>query len=73
MTRKQLQEIADNARAWAIKMHGKDNKSDAAHMILGLMETEEYANNYCVALREVLTAFPEIDRETLEIELDRYI
>lgn len=65
--------MADNARAWAMKMHGKDDKSDGAHMVLCLMDTEQYGNNYSGALAEVLAAFPEIDRAALEKELDRYI
>lgn len=73
MTREELQAIADNARAWTIKARGTDNKSDAAHMVLGLMDTEEYDNNYCAALREVLAAFPKIDRDELETELNKYI
>lgn len=73
MTRDELQAMADAARAWTVKMHGKDTKSDAAHMVLELMETDSHANNYCAALREVLNAFPEVNREELEAELDRFI
>ena len=73
MTREELQAIADDARVWTIKMRGTDNKSDAAHMVLSLMDTDEYGNNYCAALREVLAAFPEIDRDELESELEKYI
>lgn len=42
-------------------------------MVLELMDTDEYGNNYCSALEAVLTAFPEINRGELEKELDRYI
>lgn len=65
--------MADKARAWAMKMHRKDDKSDAAHMVLCLMDSEQYGNDYCGALAEVLAAFPEIDRAALEEELDRYL
>ena len=73
MTRNELQAMADDARAWTIKTRGKASKSDFAHMVLGLMDTEEHANNYCSALNTVLAAFPEVDREALETELDKYI
>lgn len=68
MTRNELQAMADNRREY-----GQHPASDPALMVLLLMETEEHANNYCSALREVLAAFPEIDREELETELDRFI
>lgn len=68
MTRNELQAMADSRRK-----HGAHPASDPALIVLLLMETEEYANNYCSALREVLTAFPEIDRDELETELDRFI
>lgn len=68
MTRNELQAIADSRRTF-----GSHPASDPALMVLLLMETEEHANNYCGALREVLNAFPALDREELETELDRYI
>ena len=68
MTRDEFQTMTDERRE-----HGQHSASDPALMVLLLMETEEHANNYCSALREVLAAFPEIDRETLETELDRFI
>ena len=46
--------------------------SDPALMVLLLMDQQEDPN-YCAALREVLAAFPEVDREALETELDRFI
>lgn len=73
MTRNELQAMADTARAWTVKMYGNDTKSDAAHMVLELMDTDTHANNYCAALREVLAAFPEVNREELETELNRFI
>ncbi len=36
-------------------------------------DTENYANNYCDSLSLVLELFPEIDREKLEKELDKYV
>ncbi len=60
--------MADSRRAY-----GSHPASDLALMVLLLMETEEHANNYCSALREVLAAFPEVDRDELETELGRFI
>lgn len=68
MTGKELQAMVDNRRAY-----GSHPASDPALIVLILMETDEYANDYCSALREVLNAFPEIDRVELETELDRFI
>lgn len=68
MTRNELQAMADSRRK-----HGSHPASDPALIVLLLMETEEHANNYCSALREVLNAFPEVDRDELEAELDRFI
>lgn len=80
MTRNELQNLCDEARKWLevsykkgyTKING-NVKSDACLMVLELMDTEEHANNYCSALREVLNAFPEVDRDELETELDRFI
>ena len=68
MTRSELQTMADSHRKY--RQHPA---SDPALIILLLMETEEHANNYCSALREMLAAFPEINRDELETELDRFI
>lgn len=68
MTRHELQ-----AMAYSRRKYGKHPASDPALMVLLLMETEEHADNYCSALREVLDAFPEVDRDELEAELDRFI
>lgn len=68
MTRNELQAIADSRRK-----HGAHPASDPALMVLLLMETEDYSNDYCAALREVLQAFPEVNRDELETELDKYI
>ena len=51
----------------------RDTKSIFCSMVLRLMDTEEYSNNYCKSLDLVLRLFPEIDGELLEKELDRYI
>lgn len=66
--RNELQAMADSRREY-----GQHPASDPALIVLLLMETEEHANNYCAALREVLAAFPEIDRDELENELNRFI
>ena len=55
------------------RKHGSHSASNPALMVLLLMETEEHSNNYCSALCEVLNAFPEVNREELETELDRFI
>ncbi|MFK2397283.1 hypothetical protein ACIXOK_23620 [Bacteroides fragilis] len=44
----------------------KQEKSIFCSMVLRLMDTENYANNYCDSLSLVLELFPEIDREKLE-------
>lgn len=68
MTRNELQAMADSRRE-----HGAHPASDPALMVLLLMETEDHSNDYCSALREVLQAFPEVNRDELESELDKYI
>ena len=42
-------------------------------MVLRLMDTEEYSNNYCRSFALVLELFPEENRKELEKELDKYI
>ena len=78
MTRKELQSLCDNAKAWEAEMERKygrrkSGKSDACIMVLELMDTDEYDCNYCGALDAVLTAFPEVSRDELEKELNKYI
>ena len=51
----------------------KQGKSSFCSMVLRLMEREKYANYYCDSLSLVLEIFPEIDREKLEKELDKYV
>lgn len=48
-------------------------KSIFAAMVLRLMDTEEYGNNYCRALSLVAELFPELDTDILKKELDKYI
>lgn len=55
------------------RKYGKHPASDPALMVLMLMDTEAYANNFCSSLQKVLTAFPEVNREELETELNKYI
>lgn len=52
---------------------GNYEKSIPCTMVLRLMDTEEYGCDYCGALSLVLEIFPEIDRDELEKELDKYI
>lgn len=71
MTRNELQSICNKAKQYPSVANS--GKSDAAIMVLELMDTDEYSNDYCGALCEVLTAFPELSRDGLEAELDKYI
>lgn len=52
---------------------GSHYKSIPCSMVLRLMDTDEFSANYCKSLRLVLEIFPEVDREKLEKELDKYI
>lgn len=51
----------------------ENGKSILCAMVLRLMDTDEYSNNYCKSLGLVLELFPEVDRGELEKELDKYI
>lgn len=51
----------------------RKGKSIFCSMVLRLMDTAEYANDYCNSLNLVLGLFPEVDREKLEKELDKYV
>lgn len=51
----------------------RQEKSIFCSMVLRLMDTAEYANDYCNSLDLVLELFPEVNREKLEKELDKYI
>lgn len=65
--------IIDKRNLLAYKIEsGNHYKSIPCTMVLRLMDTEEYSNNYCKALALVLKLFPEIDRAELEKELDKY-
>ena len=70
MTRKELQTICNKAKRYPIVANS--GKSDTAIMALELMDTNEYSNDYCGALREHLTAVPVLNRDGLEAELDKY-
>jgi len=66
--------IIDKRNLLAYKIEsGNHYKSIPCTMVLRLMDTGEYSNNYCKALALVLELFPEIDRAELEKELDKYI
>lgn len=66
--------IIDKRNLLAYKIEsGNHYKSIPCTMVLRLMDTDEYANNYRKALALVLELFPEIDRAELEKELDKYI
>jgi len=51
----------------------QSEKSIFATMVLRLMETEKFSNNYCESLSLVSGLFPEINVVELEKELDKYI
>lgn len=52
---------------------GNNYKSVPCTMVLRLMDTAEYSNNYCSALELVLKVFPEVNRVDLEKELDKFV
>lgn len=56
-----------------LKNDFKGAKSIFCSMVLRLMDSEDYGNNYCKSLKLVLGIFPEVDREELEKELDKYV
>ena len=51
----------------------RQEKSIFCSMVLRLMDTAEFSNDYCNALNLVLELFPEVDREKLEKELNKYV
>ena len=51
----------------------RQEKSIFCSMVLRLMDTAEFSNDYCNALNLVLELFPEVDREKLEKELNAII
>ena len=57
----------------AMNRKPSNGKSVWCTMVLRLMDTEEYSNNYCRSLALVLELFPEVNRKELEKELDKYI
>lgn len=48
-------------------------KSIFSSMVLRLMDTEEYSNDYFRAFNLVCKLFPELSIQDLEKELDKYI
>ena len=52
---------------------GSNLKTIQCTMVLRLMDTARFSNNYCESLEIVLDVFPGINREELEKELDKYI
>lgn len=56
-----------------LKCNLKDEKSIFCSMALRLMDTQEYSCNYCKSINLVLELFPEVDREQLERELDKWV
>lgn len=48
-------------------------KSIFAAMVLRLMDTDEYSNDYFSAFNLVCKLFPELSIQDLEKELDKYI
>lgn len=66
--------IIDKRNLLAYKIEsGNHYKSIPCMMVLRLMDTAEYSENYCRALDLVLELFPEINRAELEKELDKYL
>lgn len=57
----------------ALNRELSNGKSIWCTMVLRLMDTEDYGNNYCASLSLVLDMFPEVNREELEKELAKYI
>ena len=57
----------------ALSHNLRDEKSIFCSMVLRLMDTTEYSCDYCKSIDLVLELFPEVDREKLEKELDKYI
>lgn len=52
---------------------GNNLKSIPCTIVLRLMDTARFSNNYCESLEIVLNIFPWVNREELEKELDKYI
>lgn len=64
-----VKELSDNT----LNRPFTGGKSIWCSMVLRLMDTEEFSNNYCGSLALVLEIFPEVNRNVLEKELDKYI
>ena len=57
----------------AMNRKPSNGKSVWCTMVLRLMDTEEYSNNYCRSLALVLELFPEVNRKELESIIVRFI
>lgn len=68
-TEKQIIKLSKSALIYNLK----DEKSIFCSMVLRLMDTQEYSCNYCKSINLVLELFPEVDREQLEGELDKWV
>lgn len=52
----------------------KANEIDFCYtLVLSLMETTEFGNDYCGALSQVLAWFPNVNKPVLEAQLDKWI
>lgn len=71
MNKEKLEQIYNSAIKW--ENIRKSGKSKACILVLELMDTEEYGNNYCASLECVLANYPEVDKVALEKELDKYV
>lgn len=50
-----------------------NKKSIACKIVLSLMDSIKYSNNYCKALRIALLLCPNVDKAKLEEELNLYV
>lgn len=66
-----LEDFQNNSQTTIVS--GGKEKSIYCIMVLRMMDTEKFANNYSGALNFVCELFPEIDSDELEKELDKYI
>jgi len=66
-----LEDLQNNSQTTIVS--GGKEKSIYCIMVLRMMDTEKFANNYCGALSFVCEVFPEIDADELEKELDKFI
>lgn len=69
MTRQELDAIYADTQ----KRFPQPHKTKQCRLVLILMDSDEFSNNYCGALDEVLREYPETNREELERELNNYV